>query len=113
LLRRVAKKHRVLRGSELLPDNATAMGKWLARNQLRLRAYGIELSRPARRATKRLWAWQQIVPNDGDDATQENASRATDGGSPHQNTSPDVPDDAMTDDFLLEALGDSCNANDV
>lgn len=113
LLRRVAKKHRVLRGGELLPNNAIAMGKWLARNQLRLRSYGIELSRPARRATKRLWAWEQIVPNDGDDATQQNASLVPGGETSQQITSPDVPDDAMTDDFLLEALGDSCNANDM
>lgn len=111
LLRSLAKTQRLLRGAECLPDNATAMGKWLTRSQLRLRTHGIELTRPGRRATKRLWAWQLVVPDDGCDAMPPQASPLRHDDAASQTTSPESPDDTMTDDFLLQTLGESCDAN--
>lgn len=48
-----------------LPLNPTAMGKWLAKNQLNLQSHGIEVFRPPRGSTKRLWTWRKVI-TDGD-----------------------------------------------
>lgn len=73
MLRKVATRPpRLLKGGARLPKNATAMGIWLVRRHLALRAYGIELDRPPRGSTKRLWSWRQIVRND--DACDTSAS---------------------------------------
>lgn len=63
-LRDVNKKYGLLKGTEKLPENPTAMGKWMTKNQLLLQANCFEVSRPSRSATKRLWYLRKIIRDD-------------------------------------------------
>ena len=76
LLKETQKTTRLLKsGTDQLPENPTAMGIWLRKNQLRLLAYGIELYQPTRRSTQRLWAWRSIIEDcDTSDASGEHLS---------------------------------------
>jgi len=106
-LREVARANCLLTGFEHLPDNATAMGKWLARHQIALRAQGIELSRPTRHSTTRLWAWQTVEPDDaGDTSIPHESWPATVAAAP-KNTERVEPDDTMSDAQLRKCLGGS------
>jgi hypothetical protein len=107
LLRKVARDNKLLKGLEKLPDNSTAMGKWLARSQLRLRAYGIDLSRPPRGSKKRLWDWQVVLAGDGRDTLPSHVAQAPTAASPQENKDNANPPDAMTDEILRQSLGDS------
>lgn len=114
MLREVRRKHKtLLRGEEEIPDTPTAMGKWLARNQLRLRAYGIDLSRPPRGSKKRLWDWQVILASDGNDTCRPQVSLNHAATSHQENTGEAAPTDAMTDESITNALGDSLDGTDT
>jgi hypothetical protein len=113
MLREVKRKHKgLLEGEEDVPDNPTAMGKWLARNQLRLRAYGIDLSRPPRGSKKRLWDWQVIHASDGNDTCSPQVSRKHAGASHQENTDEDASADILTDESITKELGDSLDGTD-
>lgn len=111
LLRETAKAHTLLKGKEKLPKTATAMGKWLARNQFRLRGFGIDLSRPPRGSKKRLWDWQIVVPGDGRDTSPWHLSQVVQDGSPPENKGNATPSDAMTNETLNDLLGESLDDN--
>jgi hypothetical protein len=111
LLRETAKTHKLLQGKEKLPKTATAMGKWLARNQLRLRSFGIDLSRPPRGSKKRLWDWQVVLAGDGRDTLPRNLSQAQQDGLPQANKANTAPTDAMTNETLNDLLGESLDDN--
>lgn len=64
MLREINQRNKLLKGTEKLPKNPTAMGKWMVKNQLILQAHGIEVSRPPRGSNKRLWDWQKIIRDD-------------------------------------------------
>ncbi len=65
LLQEVSRDNDLLQNGEELPRNPDAMGIWLSKNVLTLRANGIELYRPRPTAQKRLWAWLRLPqPND-------------------------------------------------
>lgn len=61
LLRSAQKAHKVTKNTHQLPISPTAMGIWLTVHQLPLLGHGIELYRPTRRSTKRLWAWRLVT----------------------------------------------------
>ena len=69
MLRTVNKDSQLLKGAEKLPNNSSAMGKWLQKYQFALSAHGIELTRPPRGSHKRLWDWRQIVRDDDTSGT--------------------------------------------
>ena len=113
MLREVKRKHKnLLSGTEDLPDTPTAMGKWLARNQLRLRAYGIDLSRPPRGSKKRLWDWQVILASDGNDTCGTQVSPDQAAAWYPKNTGEAAPTDTMTDESITNALGDSLDGTE-
>jgi hypothetical protein len=107
-LRKINSDHKLLKGKEILPRSATVMGLWLTRHQLTIRPFGVDLSRPTRRAKKRLWAWQTIEPDDASDTSLLHASVR----EKHQNTERDKPNDTMSGtelNHLLEGILDDTN----
>jgi hypothetical protein len=79
MLREVKKKTHLMKAAEKLPKNPTAMGKWLVKNQLILQAHGIEVFRPPRGSTKRLWDWRKIIRDD--DASDTSTPEVSQGAS--------------------------------
>ena len=102
-LRAVHKKHTLLKGKEDLPLNATALGMWLTRHQFSLRDCGVEVTRPTRRAEKRLWAWQKIEPDDASDTSLLHPSAT----NAQQNTDVSITNDTMSDSEVSTLFGDS------
>lgn len=83
VLRKVAHEYALLKENEELPKNEDAMGIWLSKNALPLRAYHIEVWRPKPTARSRLWAWRRVaLGSDTSDASHgqsaQPASAATD-----------------------------------
>ena len=75
LLSAVNHANGILAEGEKLPENEDMMGIWLRDNYGRLAAHGIKLTRPQRRARKRLWAWRKVTTgNDTCDTTPEEVS---------------------------------------
>ncbi len=102
-LRAVNKKHMLLKGKEDLPLNATALGVWLTRHQFSLRDCGVEVTRPTRRAEKRLWAWQKIEPDDASDTSLLHPSAT----NAQQNTDVSITNDTMSGSEVLALFGES------
>lgn len=105
-LRGVQRSKKLLKGKESLPATATAMGKWLKKHQLTLRGCELELSRPSRRSTKRLWAWQFVEHDDARDTLSRNVSPNATGAATNENTESETPHDRMSVEELREDLGD-------
>ncbi len=100
MLREVNLRNRVLKGGEKLPKNPTAMGKWLAKNQLLLQANGVEIVRLRRGARKRLWDWRRIIR---DDDTSDTSTPEASQGASRPNSAPNKenrPDDTLTEDEI-------------
>ncbi len=104
MLRETQVQCRILQGAEKLPKNATAMGKWLTRNQLLLEAHGLEICRPPRGSKKRLWDWRKIIRDD--DACDTSNGNVSPGASlsNSKESKENQRDDALTDDELEDLL---------
>ncbi len=112
LLRKVAKKYGLWALSDALPDSPDRLGLWLKSNTVALQAFGIDLTRPKRRARKRLWDWRAIVPHDGSDTSETYLSLIPDALKSPQNKESVKPGDTMSPDELIAELGDSIDDND-
>jgi hypothetical protein len=100
MLRSTNHDSRLLKGAERLPTNPTAMGLWLRNNQLILQSHGIELDRPPRGSTKRLWSWRQIIPDDdASDALRSEVSPNVSLPNPLQGND-NQADDTLLDQFI-------------
>ncbi|HWG42811.1 MAG TPA: hypothetical protein VN688_08505 [Gemmataceae bacterium] len=99
MLREVRTKRKLTKGAEKLPNNPTAMGKWLVKNQLILQAHGIEVFRPPRGSKKRLWDWRKIIRDDdtSDTSTTEVSQGASlpKPGDNNENRNDDTSDEAI------------------
>jgi len=96
-------KHRLLRGAEKLPKNATAMGMWLVKNHFLLQAHGLEVYRPPRGSRKRLWDWRRIVRDDASDTSTFKVSLGV--SSPNTKEINDKQhNDALTDEEIANML---------
>jgi hypothetical protein len=85
LLQTLAHDFGLLKRGEQLPQSDDAMGVWLSKNAMRLRARGIELSRPKATARKRLWTWQRLSrADDTSDTLGEQESGAVSSGNNKQ-----------------------------
>lgn len=107
LLRDASKKHKLLTGAEKLPSNATAMGKWLARNQKLFPAYGFELSRPPRGAKKRLWDWRAVIPDDTSDRPFLKVPTVSKPPNADDRGQKGAANDDVTEDEFTSLLGDA------
>lgn len=111
LLRKVAKKHGLWQQSDALPDSPDKLGLWLKANTVALQAFSIDLTRPKRRARKRLWDWRAIVPYDGGDTSENYLSLIPDALKSPQNKESVKPGDTMSPEELFAEIGDSIDDN--
>lgn len=106
-LRYVNKKYGLLKGTEKLPENPTAMGKWMTKNILLLQANCFEVSRLSRSATKRLWYLRKIIRDDDTSDTSMLKPSGEESFSRSNNFNENELDDALTEKenlILKEAL---------
>jgi hypothetical protein len=110
-LRKVAKKYDLWALADALPDSPDKLGLWLTANTVALKAFGIDLTRPKRRAQKRLWDWRAIVPHDGSDTLEDYLSLIPNAAKAPQNKESVKPGDTMSPDELFAEIGDSIDVH--
>jgi hypothetical protein len=102
MLRETQDQCRILQGAEKLPKNATAMGKWLTRNQLLLEAHGVEIYRPPRGSKKRLWDWRKIIRDDDTCDTSDGKVSPGASSSNSKETKENQQSDTLTNEELVD-----------
>jgi hypothetical protein len=110
-LREVAKEYGLWEQSDALPASPDKLGLWLKANTVALQTFGIDLTRPTRRARKRLWDWRAIVPHDGSDTSEDYLSLIPDAAKSPQNKESVKPGDTMSPDELFAEIGDSIDVH--